>query len=418
MTTHNGPVLMEYGKAIVVAGLQWQAVPTGRRGLARLTREKGRQVNRRVVCQGAHGQVAGFGTLQGKVSRRLYSLAALGLQTLGLNGYGVFDLGEGRQVFLATLNGCPAVMGDVIGRSADIAAQVVDFLAFNPDVDWRVVGTPAVPADWRSLVSAKLSASARLRTVHSRRPLMAGLLLIGLSAVCYVAWDQWRQAQDAADLAARRAAFEASQQQSSIDPEVPVLPHPWAGQLPAALFLQQCRQAWKQAPLSIAGWTLSGGECRSDGLRLGYDGSAGEPVDVFKARVESLLSQPASFNLPAGGRSGEVFIALSHVASQLRDEVPPDADTQLLRVLTHLQRQSMATTFSEVAEIPLAGLEPDVPPPFQEWREFTFTLPSTLPPNMVLQSLDDIGLRLARVTFTLNGGQLSYETEGHLYAYK
>lgn len=418
MTTHNSPVLLEYGKSTVVVGLQWQSVPAGRRGLARLTREKGRQINRRVVCQGAQGQVAGFVTLQDKSGRRLYSLAALGLQTLGPNGYGVFDLGEGRQVFLATLNGGPAVMGDVIGRSADIAAQVVDFLAFNPDVDWRVVGTPAVPADWRSLLPAKPSASALLRTVHSRRPLMACLLLVGLSVAGYVAWDQWCQAQEAADLAARRAAFEASQQQSSTDPEVRVLPHPWAGQLPAALFLQQCQQAWQQAPLSIAGWTLSGGECRSDGLRLGYDGSAGEPVDMFKARVESLLSQPASFNLPAGGHSGEVFIALSHAASQLQDEAPPDADTQLLRVLTHLQRQGMATTFSEVAEIPLAGLEPDVPPPLQEWREFTFTLSSTLPPATVFHSLDDIGLRLARVTFTLNGGQLSYETEGHLYAYK
>ncbi|HFV9295152.1 TPA: type 4b pilus protein PilO2 [Serratia fonticola] len=419
MTTHNSPVLLEYGKATAVAGLQWQAVPTGRRGLARLTCEKGRQVNRRVVCRGAQRQVAGFCALAGKTHRgSLYSLAMLALPALGRNGYGVVELGDGRQVFLATLDGGPAVMGDVVGSPSDIAAQLADFLAFNPDVDWCVVGTPAVPADWRSLLPAKPSASARLRTVHSHRPLLAGLLLAGVSVAGYVAWDQWRQAQDAADLAARRAAFEASQQQQITDPAVPVLPHPWAAQLPASAFLQQCQQAWQQAPLSIAGWILSGGECRSDGLRLGYDGSAGEPVDAFKARVDLLLGQQASFNLPAGGRSGEVFIALSHAASQLRDEVLPDADTQLLRLLTHLQRQGMATTFTEVAQIALAGLEPDAPPPLQEWREFTFTVSSTLPPATVFHPLADTGLRLARVTFTLTGGQLRYETEGHLYAYK
>lgn len=422
MTTHernNAPVLLAYGKSLVVAGLQWQAVPPGRRGLARLTHEKGRQVNRRVVCKGAEGRVVGFGRVAGKKQRGpLYSLAALVLLALGRNGYGVVDLGDGRQAFLATLNGCPAVMGDVVGSPADITAQVADFLAFNPEVDWTVVGTTTAPVDWRDLLPAKPPASARLHTLHSRRPLVVGLLLAGLSAAGYVVWDQVNQVREAADLAARRAAFEASQQQASTDPVVPVLPHPWAGQVPAALFLQQCQQAWQQAPLSIAGWTLSGGECRSDGLRLGYDGSAGDPADVFKTHTQTLLGQSAVFNLPAGGRSGEVFIALSHEASQLRDEVPPAANTQLLRVLTHLQRQGTGTTFTEVVEIPLAGLEPDVPPPFQEWREFTFTLPSTLPPATALQSLDDTGLRLARVTFTLKGGQLSYDTEGHLYAYK
>ncbi|WP_051506733.1 type 4b pilus protein PilO2 [Chania multitudinisentens] len=214
-THSSGTVLLADGNLTVVAGLQWQAVPRGRRGLARLTREKHRQVNRRVVCRGEQGRVAGFGILAGKKNRgSLYSLAALALSTLGRNGYGVFDLGEGRQVFLATLDGCPAVMGDVVGNPSDIGAQVTDFLAFNPDVDWRVVGTPAVPADWRSLLSTRPSTSARLRTVHSRRPWVAGLLLAGLAVTGYVAWEQWQQAREAADLAARRAAFEASQRQS------------------------------------------------------------------------------------------------------------------------------------------------------------------------------------------------------------
>ncbi len=85
MTTHNSTVLLEYGKITAVAGLQWQAVPTGRRGLARLTREKGRQVNRRVVCRGAQRQVAGFCALAGKTHRgSLHSLAMLALPTLGV----------------------------------------------------------------------------------------------------------------------------------------------------------------------------------------------------------------------------------------------------------------------------------------------------------------------------------------------
>ncbi len=418
MTTHNSTVLLEYGKITAVAGLQWQAVPTGRRGLARLTREKGRQVNRRVVCRGAQRQVAGFCALAGKTHRgSLYSLAMLALPTLGRNGYGVVDLDDGRQVFLATLDGCPAVMGDVVGSPSDIAAQLADFLAFNPDVDWRVVGTPAVPADWHSLLSAKPAASARLRTVHSRRPLLAGLLLAGVSVACYVAWDQWRQAQDAADLAARRAAFEASQQQQITDPAVPVLPHPWAAQLPASVFLAQCQQAWQQAPLSIAGWTLSGGECRSDGLRLGYDGSAGEPVDVFKARVDTLLGQQASFNLPAGGAAVRCLLPCRTRPASCVTRFPGCGHPAIAGTDTPATPGHGDHLHGGGSNRP-GGPGARCAPPIQEWREFTFTVSSTLPSATVFHPLADTGLRLARVTFTLTGGQLRYETEGHLYAYK
>lgn len=50
------------------------------------------------------------------------------------------------------------------------------------------------------------------------------------------------------------------------------------------------------------------------------------------------------------------------------------------------------------------------------WRSFSFSLETAIPPTLLFDELDDLGLRLHVITITLNQGRLRYQMEGKLYA--
>ncbi len=50
------------------------------------------------------------------------------------------------------------------------------------------------------------------------------------------------------------------------------------------------------------------------------------------------------------------------------------------------------------------------------WHSFSFSLETAIPPTLLFDELDDLGLLLHVITITLSQGRLNYRIEGKLYA--
>ncbi|HGJ5864468.1 type 4b pilus protein PilO2 [Arsenophonus nasoniae] len=91
----------------------------------------------------------------------------------------------------------------------------------------------------------------------------------------------------------------------------------------------------------------------------------------------------------------------------------PEADNQIQRLTTFAQRMRLPINLQEDdnRQVSANGEERIMP-----WRSFSFSLETAIPPTLLFDELDDLGLRLHVITITLNQGRLSYRMEGKLYA--
>ncbi|MBU9819869.1 type 4b pilus protein PilO2 [Rahnella sp. BCC 1045] len=355
---------------------------------------------------------------------RFFSLAAAFLMREGGNSYGIYRLEEGadRWVFFATVGGRLSVMGDVSGTLREVNAARERFIEFNEpgdmQSDWYCSATPEAPQSWQSLgngLTRQQRRRAQLRQIPSL-PTLGALVLVAVgscAALYYWRDDATAQARQAAAL----AKYKAQQALAATKPRVqPKVVHPWASLLPSSGFLSQCWFTREPLPVSVVGWRLIAGECTQSGLRLRYVAMPGTTVNDFASRAKQIFGQRAVFNLKEGGQNGDVNVPYAPSGQPARDEDLPDADTQLMRFVSHLQRRDIHVQFTEIKPpevIPGAAN----PPPPQDWREFTFAVNARLAPEWMLAGCDDTGLRLFSIAFTLSPqGQFDYTVKGSLYA--
>ncbi|PLO75278.1 hypothetical protein CWN49_01435, partial [Klebsiella michiganensis] len=173
------------GKYRLAAGLSWSVLTGGRPG-RQLRALTGRR-NPCVLVRQGEMQYAGVG--EGR--ERAWSVAVAALPALGQNGYALIKLPDERWLFLAAVDGMPALQGDITGDSVTCIRARDRFLAFHdaPVSGWQETGTEAAPADITALLPPRLPAAARLFIPGQR---VCWCLLVGLAAVAiWYAWDYW-----------------------------------------------------------------------------------------------------------------------------------------------------------------------------------------------------------------------------------
>ncbi|RLM24731.1 hypothetical protein BIY29_08410 [Brenneria alni] len=355
--------------------------------------------------------------------RALYSLAAAFLQREGDNSYGVYQIDDARWLFLATLNGQPSVMGDVVGTLNDVQSALTRFLSFNdaPTEGWKVAVLPESATSWQVLTQhlsrQQLRQTQLIRLTSPYKRVVAALLL---AAAGVGGWYWQQETEQAAQQAAALAALKAEQAKARQKDQGQTLPHPWAKAWPTSYFLSKCYFTRQPLPVSITGWILNAGECVSDGMRLRYDARPGSTAADFDRRANEIFGQTASFKLLEGAKSGDVFIPFIIDSDPIpwRDEPVPMARIQLMRFVSHFQRRNIDVPLSEV--VPPARAPGDSSDePVQDWHEYSFTINSRLAPEWLLTDFDETGVRLHSIAFTLSAeGQFDYKIQGHLYAQK
>ncbi|ECD6340891.1 pilus assembly protein [Salmonella enterica subsp. enterica serovar Newport] len=364
------------------------------------------------VRQGRRGDRV---TANGRMSPRrrgpVYSLAAAFSRVSGDNAYGVYQLDEGRYVFLATVDGLPSVMGDVAGTAEDTGRALQQFLAFNtvPEEGWTVTSPVSEPREWDTLIA---SAGSRVLKVSRLRPVRQGIkplpVVAGLALLGAVAFWLWPEGE-----------VDLPPVLSEVIPVAPApvpvyLPHPWKEMMPVRAFLARCREWRRVVPVYLDNWMLGRGECSADGLLLVYNRQTGGTAAGFARRAMDVFHRKPVINLTAGG--GEGTVQLPWPPASLVDEQVPPAAVHLMRVVSWYQAHQATLTLTAVSEVPGVPGDDGALPPEQDWQEYRFTLTDNRVPEMLAGPADGRGIRISKVTFTHNGEGQQYEMEGHIYA--
>ncbi|ENI0259619.1 type 4b pilus protein PilO2 [Salmonella enterica] len=376
------------------------------------------------------GRQASYHTAQGLIQhswrhQKVYSLAALFSLRCSSDGYGVYETGHGRQVFLATVNGIPSLMADVSGTPEQTARALALFLSFNPEPagGWQVLSTADAPQSWDVLVQSATPSELRFARLSGESNILPVCAAGGLAAALLGGVVWWNLSQETPS-APRPEETQTGVKETvvkEIPPETPApvyLPHPWAGMPTATHFLNRC-QRWRAAvPVSLDLWRLDRVSCRAEGLEMVYQRQPGGTAARFAERVKQVFNRTPVFNLVSGGNDGVVFIPWANFT--LQDETAPDAGTQLMQAVSWFQSRQVSFSLSEVKDppaMPGEGASNDAPQPIQDWDEYTFSITEKHSPEWVLQGLDLQGVRLSSVAYTLSPqGQFTYQIEGHLYA--
>lgn len=408
-----------------MTGLRWEqkgkagrrsAPPSGRRGVLDVTLMLGKRGK-------AHTRLSARGQTEGHHRHhKLYSLAALFSLLCTTDGYGIYQLDGDQQVFLATVNGMPSLMGDVAGTPEQVARAQEMFLSFNPAParGWHIRSSADAPLSWEVLVQAATAAQLRMVRMSGVSGLWPWYLATGLVIVLSGGFFWWSQSPQA-PTGPTPAEIQAQARATVMKPPEPVyLPHPWASMPDPTRFLTRCLRFRAAVPVSLDRWRLDRVRCSPEGLEVVYLRQSGGTAARFAARVRQVFNRTPVFNLVSGGNEGVVFVPWDGFT--FRDETAPDAATQLMQAVSWFQSRQVSFTLSEVKDPPVMpgeGDSNDAPQPIQDWHEYTFSITDKHMPEWVLQGLDMQGVRLSSVSYTLSPqGQFTYQIEGHLYAKK
>ncbi|EAU4779088.1 pilus assembly protein PilO, partial [Salmonella enterica subsp. enterica serovar Minnesota] len=371
-------------------------------------------------CRNAKGKTSrltGTGILTMPERHRYFSLA-LGFCSLVRNGYGIFRYDNEKLLFLASVDGQPAVMADQSGSPEDISKKINLFLVMNeePTEKWQVISSLENPHNWQTIIEELSPADIRhcKLTVDTRQRFILPVALLSAVACAGVIFWLTQPEPDTGPTAeeiAARARLQFSK--PSIPPE---LPHPWATQPLISDLLKACADLRKPSPVALGGWKLTEGFCTPESFTLVYERQPGGTVQGFLTRSKEVFGIIPEFNLKDGARLASVprpLPALPH-----RDEAVPAPSEQLMRVLTWFQERQITPSVNETAiPEPLPGNDGE-PAPVQNWREYQFSVSTPLNPDELFRVFQDTGVRISSIHFKLNGGTFSYTTEGHVYASK
>lgn len=412
-----------------LAGMDWAPQEKQKLRLPSLHLKKGRlstmnagvgvhTVTGRINGRDKQQRVAGRGRLPARHRRHQLCSLALAFCAGTSNGYGVYQLSSSDFVFLASINGLPAVTADKTGGADRMQELLALFLSMNdtPADGWDCMSSVDSPLDVECLIGV-LSPRTRIRCrvhvdgLHKQRWLLtSAMLLAGAAAISW--WHTSRPAEEPALTAEEIQARAHAMFATSAKPQV--LPHPWATKITIPALLSNCQALHSPAPSVLEGWNLTSGSCSAEGVSLLYRITPGGTVEGFLKRSREIFGVTAIVNLKEGGR--EAFIPLPFQDSPVINEAVPAPSTQLIRVLSWFQRQQVLLNITEVPQpVSLPGSN-NTPPPVQDWIEYTFSFTGLMPPSTLLAGLDNTGIRLTRITFELNGNAFSYTTEGQIYA--
>ncbi|EBF2274635.1 pilus assembly protein PilO, partial [Salmonella enterica] len=257
--------------------------------------------------RGKISRLTGTGILT-RPERNHYFSLALAFCSWVRNGYGVFRYSDKELLFLASINGQPAVMADLSGNDADVAQKVSLFLAMNeePPEKWQVVSSLEHPDNWESIITRLSSADLRRckLTVGNRSkftlPAVLFLVAAGAGTVFWMTQPEPDVGPTAEEIAAR-----ARLQFKKPEPP-PELPHPWASQPVISDFLKACADLRKPSPVALEGWKLTGGTCTPETFTLIYERQPGGTIEGFLARSKEIFNVIPDFNLKDGARLASV----------------------------------------------------------------------------------------------------------------
>ncbi|MDW3779658.1 type 4b pilus protein PilO2 [Kluyvera cryocrescens] len=405
-----------------LAGMSWEPKEKKSRERARPTsrgagKRKSQGVEVRATAQHKAGRdqqvrICGYGRVPAhNRHKQLYSLAlAFSLQVR--DGYSVYQLNSTDYVFLASVNGLPAVTADKTGNAEYMQQCISLFITMNeePDGGWAILSSSDKPAEVSELLGALTERNKRVcRVMTNGQQLRRWFPVVALFIVAAggAVWWNNHQPPPEQELTPEEIQARAKAMFANVAPKQ--ITQPWAKQITAQALLSHCQEIQSPAPVGIEGWQLRSGTCSQNGVTMTYQLLPGGTAEGFQKRVFEIFGVYPVFNLKEGGREATVLLPLPN---QPTSNEPP---TQILRVLSWFQQRQTQLSLNKVSSLPALPGNTDSPSTLG-WEDYAFSFKGQVPPDLLMNAMDTSGVRISLIRFEINGSAFSYTTEGHIYA--
>ncbi|UST77205.1 type 4b pilus protein PilO2 [Pseudomonas siliginis] len=422
-----------------VSGLFWQALHSPRHYMKE-AKDIGKRDGLEMVAIRDTVEVkqAGFVVKTDGVTKGMYSLAAALAGQLGDTWIGAFKLPDGRYAIVAVVGGSVLPGSDKIG-DFDTISKLLKKL-FSRGTEFKeVYAPPEMGFGGEDLDIETLLKPSNLNKAYTLKPLTFGLTkkewyALGVAGVALLAlaiggW-QWhlkldREEKAAALEAARIEAQRLAELNAKTRAEqvAPALKHQWAQQASLHDFVTACLSVANSKPLSISGWPAGTATCSNDQYAVSYKRTGTATVNQF------IVAARAWFELvPAFTSGGDTALLNQSLAMTLAgDEELGDLDSTLAGFTSHFQQVKIKPTLVEIpykappqpAALPGSAASDLPPPPLPDWTEFSFSIESEIPPEILIQGMSSRGIRITEIVIEVKeSARMSWTIKGALYAKK
>ncbi|WP_426575563.1 type 4b pilus protein PilO2 (plasmid) [Xenorhabdus stockiae] len=431
MTTQAIPKqhFLQINKSCLIAGLQWQYLPIRGRKNMRLRAQEKKANYWSALAIGekqTQGTLLGTGnitdTQEIKRGTVFASMALTVLPNFSQDCYAVFQLSEDKYWFIAITDRSLSPFGDVVGDKTTINAAINTFLQVTPipEGGWVVYapsgffnGIQTEELELLPLLTNKTNIKrARLYKTHNQQSLwLWGSIAIVLCGA-YVAHDAWEKKKSQTRIEAAQAALFAQQENRTNLQDI----KPWHS-LPAFPYMiEACSKAWKNAPISIAGWIFNSGQCDNTGnITFLYTLTNGGTVEDFANRLPLFYggNTKPTFNIPGGADNASFTVPFQLPAGHTESLL--SGDQQIQNLTSYAQRTNAKLRLVENSP-PTQVIEGEVH--YLPFRTYDFTFITNIPPERLFSSshgFNSSGVRATSIAISLNNNQLEYSIEGTLY---
>lgn len=430
-------ILTIHGHRFVV-GLEWELIKA-QRNIMREVRRIGRIRNLDVVAiRQAEAIQAGFAPKTRQKLRGAYSLIVALASLMDGACIAVIPLGKNPQredeftLLGRTAKGTIHPGSDRILNRTEIGQAVVDLrqdMAGNRQDVIPVYGDPDV-GNWVTDVldlDAILTPSS-IRKDFRLRPLRWGMTktqlvwLAGTLSVLFVAlifflnWLDEQELQRAMEIHAQMQQQEEINRQARYEAALDKLRHPWISTSSVQDFLAGCTEGLKKMHLSIEGWELAGMKCDQGAFSANYhrpDNSA-VTAEKFVAAIRKMYGMEPEFNITD---TSVAAFSIPHTLPPNGDDPMGNMGAQLLKVISLFQSVNIQASFNEGPINDVKQNEQGEEMPLQDWREYTFSVDTIIPPQLVFKNDEFTGVRINTIIYEIGQahGDLVYKITGSVY---
>lgn len=418
-------------KHIYLAGLEWVEIKTTKKSEIRAKARRhdaDYQVNISFVDQeGERKYAVGLANIadneiKPSKYKGIYSLALITVKKIGSNGFAVLELESDKYWFVACVDG--VVMTDIVSDKDTLLQSMNTFIEFNaepldgwvkyaPD-DFSIDGSTQLELS-ELIPKGRVDKETRLTPISNKKTVLFIVAVVLLALLAHFAYQKYGEYQEAKRIKAVHDALVLEQKRQSLTDQVV---KPWSNEPTVNNFVMTCADNWKNAPISIAGWLFSDAECGNSEkgeayLRFAYLKPDGGTVADFVLRLNHLFKNKVKpiFNIPGSADIGG-FSKQLKMSGQFKSEELPEKDFQLQRLTTFAQQMKLGFSL-EQDNTSASNTSADALLP---WQTYTVAIKTDIPPTLLFQNFDDVGVRFNKIKLSLDHGRITYTVEGKIYA--
>lgn len=405
-----------------VSGLFWQPLS----GVLTEARKEARRLAAELkydlaVWRTTSALQVGFGSYAEGLKEGWCSAAAIISKTLEVE-FNIRDflcatpLPDGRWLYVAQREGVILPDGDIIGSEEEIKSRLLDDLSLGA---WGLIYASAhwdLPVEseertfasflpkkgdknahkrWWRLQPVDRFASIRQQPSKVLAPAIIVVAIVLGGAYGYKVWKN-KKAEDAARLAAMQSGAAK-------------LEHPWKTMPRASEHLKACMGAWSQVKSFWPGnWTPMEATCANGVFTVLWKRQEYGWIDHLR------IAEPKAM-LSGDGTSAAITIPM--LPAQGEDEVVPQENARTLDIHGTAQKYRFAIVLTPAPPVAiLPGQENAANQPVKDWRELKWVANGiSLPPEVILSSLDGPGFRVNRIQAGFSDGKIIWNMEGVQY---